>query len=61
MAQWIKNPTGAAWNSVEALVRSLAWHSGLKDPVLPQLQLRFIPWPGTSICSGYGHKKFFLN
>ena len=33
MAQWVKNLTAVAWVTVEAQVRSLAWHSGLKDPV----------------------------
>ena len=31
---------------------SLAWCGGLKDPELSQLQLRFNPWLGTSICRG---------
>ena len=45
MAQWVRNPT------VEAQVHPQAWHSGLKDPALPQLQprlqlqLRLDPWP----------------
>ena len=52
MAQW-------DWRrlcSAGMQVQSPAWHSGLKDPALPQLQhssklwLRSAPWPGTSIC-----------
>ena len=35
MAQWVKNPTAAAWVSVEVRVGSPARCSGLKDPVLP--------------------------
>ena len=31
---------------MEARVWSLAWHSGLKDQVLPQLWLGFSIWPG---------------
>ena len=33
MVQWVKNPTLVAQVAVEAQVRSLAWHSGLKDPI----------------------------
>ena len=36
--QWDKNLSAAAQVAEEAWVWSLAWHSGLKDPVLPQLQ-----------------------
>ena len=46
--QWVKNLTAAAQVPVEAQVRSLARHSGLKDLALPelwQLQLGFNPWP----------------
>ena len=46
MAQWVKNPTAVAQVTAEAWVRSLAQCSELKDPVLPQLQLGFFPWPG---------------
>ena len=35
VAQWDKNQTTAAQVSAEARVLSPAWHSGLKDPVLP--------------------------
>ena len=44
--------------SARMQVRSPAWHSGLKDPVLPPLQprlqlwLRSDPWPGNFICHG---------
>ena len=55
--QWVKNPTAAAWVTVEVQVRSSAWCSGLKDPVLLQLWLRFSLWPGTSMCGRCGHKK----
>ena len=41
-----KNPAAVAWVAVEAWVPSPAQHSVLKDPVLPQLQLRFSPRPG---------------
>ena len=52
VAQWVKNLTAAAQVAVEARVRSLAWHDGLKDLVFLQLQgqwqlwLRFTSWPG---------------
>ena len=52
MAQWFKNPTAVAQVSTEAQVQSLARNSGLKGPVLLQLQhrsqqqLRFSPWHG---------------
>ena len=52
MAWWVKNPTAAPRVSVEAWVQSLAWYSGLKDPLLLhlwcrlQLRLGFHPWPG---------------
>ena len=36
--QWAKNPTALAWVTAETQVWSLAWHRGLNDPVLPQLQ-----------------------
>ena len=39
MAWWVKNVTAAAWVTEVARVRSLAQHSELKDPELPQ-QLR---------------------
>ena len=37
VVQLVKNMTAAAWVAVEAWVQSLAWHSGLKGLVLPQL------------------------
>ena len=50
VAQWVKNPTAEGRVVVEVRVRSLAHHSGLKDPALLQwrlkLQLGFSPWPG---------------
>ena len=29
----------------------------VKDPELLLLRLRFDPWPGNSVCHGYGQKK----
>ena len=53
VAQWVKNPTAAAWVTEEVWVCPPAWRSGLnQDPALPhlqhgsQLQLGFNPWPG---------------
>ena len=40
VAQWIKNLTVASGVTVEAWVQSPAQCSGLKDPVLPQLQFK---------------------
>ena len=37
---WIKNPTAVAWVAAEVCVQFLAWHSGLKDGALLQLQHR---------------------
>ena len=45
MVQWVTNPTAVARVTAEAQVRSPAWHSGLEDPALPQLRLRFSPQP----------------
>ena len=51
MVQWAKNPTAVAWVVAEMRVESPAGYSGLKFPVLLQLQcrsqlwLRFNPWP----------------
>ena len=39
--QQVKNPTAVAQVTAEAQVQSPAWLCGLKDPVLPQLWLRF--------------------
>ena len=61
MAQWIKNPPAVAQVAGEAQVLSLTqW---VKDLALPQLwrrsqlQLRFSPWLGISICRGCDQKK----
>lgn len=40
MAQWVKNPTAAAWVAVEVRVWFLARHNGLKHPALPHLWCR---------------------
>ena len=40
MAQWLKNPTTMAQVTVEVGVQSLVQCNGLRDQVLPQLQLR---------------------
>ena len=48
LAQWVKNPTAATQVTAKAWVYSLAWHSGLKDPV---------PAQGTSICHRGGQEK----
>ena len=53
MVQRVKNPaavapiTGGVW----------VWS---QDMVLPQLQPVFDPWPRTSICCGWSHKKIRL-
>ena len=39
----------------------LAWCGGLKDPVLPQLWLRFRPWPGNSRVLWVGSFYLFVN
>ena len=41
VAQLVKDPVLSLWHS-ESIPRPLQW---LKDPVLPQLWLRFNPWP----------------
>lgn len=46
MAQWGKNLTAVAQVPVDVQVRSPPRSSGLRDPVLLQLQLRVGPWPG---------------
>ena len=46
MAQWVKNPTAAAWLAAEVWVQSSAHRSGLQDLAPLQLQLGFTPWPG---------------
>ena len=45
VAQWVKNPTAVSQFSAEARVRFPVPRSGLKDSLLPQLQLRFDPRP----------------
>ena len=45
VAQRVKNSTAGAPVTEGAQVQSLAQCSGLKYPGLPQLQLRFNPWP----------------
>ena len=64
MAHLVKNLTGVAQVIAEGHIQSLAWCSGLKDPMLPQPQHRselglgFNPWPwGNSICHRCGHEK----
>ena len=42
--QGVKNQTAAAQVPAEPQVQSLAWHSELKDPALPQLQCRLQLW-----------------
>ena len=44
MAQWVKNPTAVAQVAMEVWVQSLARCSGLRNPELPQLQLKFSPY-----------------
>ena len=62
VAQWVKYLTAVAWVATEARVRSLALHSGLKDPTLPQLWHRLqlcsdsIPGQETAVCRGCGHR-----
>ena len=59
----LRVPTVVQWDqwhlcSTRMQVQSLAWHSGLKDPALSQLQyrwqlkLRSDPWPGNSMPQG---------
>ena len=49
--------------SARIQVQSLAWHSELKDLVLPELQhrsqqwIRVDPWPWNSICNGKTKKE----
>ena len=40
LVQWVENPTAVAQVTAEVQVWSLAWFSGLKDLVFPQLQHR---------------------
>ena len=41
----VKNATALALVSAKVWVPSLAQYSGLKEPVLLQVWLRFNPWP----------------
>ena len=41
VAQWVKNLTAAAQVAAESQVPPLT----VQDPALPQLKLRFSPWP----------------
>ena len=45
MAEQVKDLTVVAQIVAEVQVQSPVWHRGLKDPALPQLWLRFNPWP----------------
>ena len=44
VVQWVKYPNEGVGVAVEAWDHSQAWHSGLKDLVLPQLWPRINPW-----------------
>ena len=52
MVQWVKNQIATASVTMEFGVRSLAQHSGLKDPALPQLGHRSQLWLGFSAWLG---------
>ena len=43
MAEWAEHLTAGILVATEVWVRSPAWHSGLEDPGLPKLWLRFNP------------------
>ena len=45
VVRWVKNLTAVVQVAAEAWVPTPAWYSGLKDPSLLQLQLKFNPWP----------------
>ena len=57
-----KESAAMAWVTLEVWVPSLAWHSGLKDPMWPQLcvvcncGVNSIPGLGTSLCHWSSHK-----
>ena len=58
MVQWVKNLISVAQIAAEVWVRSLAWHSGLKNTVLRHLRHKghscgsdSVPSLGTSVCS----------
>ena len=58
VALWVKNPTAAAQVAAEVWVWSPAQHSGLRDPIYPQLwRFRFKPWPRNFSRLWHGHKK----
>ena len=57
VAQQVKNLTAAAWVTLEARVQSQAHCSGLKDPMLPQLQHGLSLSPGNFHSYGYCHLK----
>jgi len=63
VAQWVKNLTAAVWVAAEVWAQSLAQGRGLKDLLLSQLQrrlqlqLRFNPWRGISMCQENCHKQ----
>ena len=46
VVQWVKNLIVVAWVAAEACIQSPAWLNEFKDQALPQLRLRFHPWPG---------------
>ena len=50
MAQWVKNVTAVAEVAVEARVRLLAWHRGLKHTALLQQWCRLQLWLGFIPC-----------
>ena len=45
LAQWVKNLTAGAWVTAEVHVQTPTWHSGIKDPALPQCQHQWPLWP----------------
>ena len=55
MVQWVKNQTAEAWAPAKVQVQSWAWCRELKVLVLPQLWLRFSPWPRNFICHRCSH------
>ena len=55
-----KNLTAVVQVAAEVQFQSLTPRSRLKDLALPQLQLGFSPWQGTSVCRGCGHKKLII-
>ena len=63
MAQWVKNPTAVAWVTLEAQVRSLAWHMGQRIQCCCSCCIGHsfgsgsVSGLGTSICCRYGYKK----